>query len=36
MASSSAIKFGALVRLAELNSSSPHFKNGNSLRVTGK
>uniref|UniRef100_A0A5B7AFQ5 CST complex subunit TEN1 n=1 Tax=Davidia involucrata TaxID=16924 RepID=A0A5B7AFQ5_DAVIN len=33
---SSAISAGALVTLHELNSSSPHFKQGASLRVTGK
>ncbi|KAL6990017.1 hypothetical protein U1Q18_015769 [Sarracenia purpurea var. burkii] len=33
---SSAIKAGALVTLQELNSASPHFKQGVSLRVTGK
>ncbi|KAK3218671.1 hypothetical protein Dsin_012641 [Dipteronia sinensis] len=33
---SSAIKSGALVTLAELHSSSPFFKDGTSLRVTGK
>ncbi|XP_059647426.1 CST complex subunit TEN1 [Cornus florida] len=33
---SSTIKSGALVTLQELNSSSPHFKQGASLRVTGK
>nr|GFB68790.1 CST complex subunit TEN1 [Tanacetum cinerariifolium] len=34
--SSAAIPSGALVMLQELNSSSPHFKEGASLRVTGK
>ncbi|GJZ62197.1 CST complex subunit TEN1 [Tanacetum coccineum] len=34
--SSAAIPSGALVMLQELNSSSPHFKDGESLRVTGK
>uniref|UniRef100_A0A5B7AEV1 CST complex subunit TEN1 n=1 Tax=Davidia involucrata TaxID=16924 RepID=A0A5B7AEV1_DAVIN len=33
---SSAISAGALVTLQELNSSSPHFKQGASLRVTGR
>ncbi|KAL5743628.1 hypothetical protein ACOSP7_026496 [Xanthoceras sorbifolium] len=33
---SSAIKSGALVTLVELHSSSPFFKDGTSLRVTGK
>ncbi|KAL7220752.1 hypothetical protein ACSBR2_013608 [Camellia fascicularis] len=33
---SSAINAGALVTLQELNSASPHFKQGASLRVTGK
>ncbi|KAH7557088.1 hypothetical protein JRO89_XS11G0044500 [Xanthoceras sorbifolium] len=33
---SSAIKSGALVALVELHSSSPFFKDGTSLRVTGK
>ncbi|CAH9061520.1 unnamed protein product [Cuscuta epithymum] len=32
----SAIKAGALVMLQELNPSSPFFKQGASLRVTGK
>ncbi|KAF7145831.1 hypothetical protein RHSIM_Rhsim04G0227800 [Rhododendron simsii] len=33
---SSAINSGALVTLQELNSASPHFKQGASLRVTGR
>ncbi|XP_074340255.1 CST complex subunit TEN1 [Apium graveolens] len=33
---SPAISFGALVTLKELTSTSPHFKEGASLRVTGK
>ncbi|CAK9153593.1 unnamed protein product [Ilex paraguariensis] len=33
---SSTISSGALVSLEELSSSSPHFKQGASLRVTGK
>ncbi|PSR92562.1 CST complex subunit like [Actinidia chinensis var. chinensis] len=33
---SSVINAGALVTLQELNSASPHFKQGASLRVTGK
>ncbi|KAH7842807.1 hypothetical protein Vadar_009451 [Vaccinium darrowii] len=33
---SSAINSGALVTLQELNSTSPHFKQGASLRVTGR
>ncbi|XP_057475424.1 CST complex subunit TEN1-like [Actinidia eriantha] len=33
---SSVISAGALVTLQELNSASPHFKQGASLRVTGK
>ncbi|KAA8548972.1 hypothetical protein F0562_000656 [Nyssa sinensis] len=33
---SSAISAGALVTLQELNSSSPHYKQGVSLRVTGR
>lgn len=32
----SAISSGALVTLQELDSGSPHFKQGASLRVTGK
>ncbi|KAL3505681.1 hypothetical protein ACH5RR_031063 [Cinchona calisaya] len=32
----SAVSFGALVTLKELNPSSPHFKQEASLRVTGK
>ncbi|XP_022001992.1 CST complex subunit TEN1 isoform X1 [Helianthus annuus] len=34
--SSAAVPSGSLVILQELNSSSPHFKDGASLRVTGK
>ncbi|MFS7926841.1 hypothetical protein Hanom_Chr04g00301861 [Helianthus anomalus] len=34
--SSAAVPSGSLVILQELNSSSPHFKEGASLRVTGK
>ncbi|KAH7844097.1 hypothetical protein Vadar_024240 [Vaccinium darrowii] len=33
---SSAINSGALATLQELNSTSPHFKQGASLRVTGR
>ncbi|KAF4359289.1 hypothetical protein F8388_009946 [Cannabis sativa] len=33
---SSVIKSGALVLLEDLHPSSPHFKQGTSLRVTGK
>ncbi|KAL7220742.1 hypothetical protein ACSBR2_013601 [Camellia fascicularis] len=33
---SSAINAGALLTLQELNSASPHFKQGASLRVTAK
>lgn len=33
---SSTISSGALVTLKELSSTSPHFKEGASLRVTGK
>ncbi|XP_062081899.1 CST complex subunit TEN1 [Humulus lupulus] len=33
---SSVIKSGALVSLEDLHPSSPHFKQGTSLRVTGK
>ncbi|KAM0070112.1 hypothetical protein Hdeb2414_s0001g00009511 [Helianthus debilis subsp. tardiflorus] len=35
-AAAAAVPSGSLVILQELNSSSPHFKEGASLRVTGK